>query len=89
MLELLLTFLGEIFLERAGSANWSTKTRTVVDVLVGVLGVTAVIYGIWVGCLNRRFWLSVVLFLAGGLCLAGVIHRLVVYRRKKEREPKY
>ena len=88
MLELLLNLLGEIFLERAGNANWSAKTRTIVDILVGVLGVGAVICGIWVGCLNGRFWLSVVLFFAGGLCLAGVIRRIVVYRRKKEREPK-
>ena len=88
MLELLLDLLGEIFLERAGNANWSAKTRTIVDILVGVLGVGAVICGIWVGCLNGRFWLSVVLFFAGGLCLAGGIRRIVVYRRKKEREPK-
>ena len=88
MLELLLNLLGEIFLERAGNANWSPKTRTIVDILVGVLGAAAVICGVWVGCLNRKFWLSVVLFFAGGLCLAGVIRRIVVYRRKKEREPK-
>ena len=88
MLELLLNLLGEIFLEHAGDANWSAKTRTIVDILVGVLGAAAVICGIWVGCLNRKFWLSVILFLAGGLCLAGVIRRIVVYRRKKEREPK-
>ena len=88
MLELLLRLIGEIFLERAGNANWSPKTRTIVDILVGVLGAAAVICGVWVGCLNRKFWLSVVLFFAGGLCLAGVIRRIVVYRRKKEREPK-
>ena len=88
MLELLLNLIGEIFLERAGNANWSPKTRTIVDILVGVLGAAAVICGVWVGCLNRKFWLSVVLFFAGGLCLAGVIRRIVVYRRKKEREPK-
>ena len=88
MLELLLNLLGEIFLEHAGDANWSAKTRTIVDILVGVLGAAAVICGIWVGCLNRKFWLSVILFFAGGLCLAGVIRRIVVYRRKKEREPK-
>ena len=88
MLELLLNLLGEIFLERAGNANWSAKTRTIVDILVGVLGAAAVICGIWVGCLNGRFWLSVVLFFAGALCLAGVIRRIAVYRRKKEGEPK-
>ena len=88
MLELLLDLLGEIFLERAGNANWSAKTRTIVDILVGVLGAAAVICGVWVGYLNRRFWLSVILFFAGGLCLAGVIRRIVVYRRKKERESK-
>ena len=88
MLELLLNLIGEIFLERAGNANWSPKTRTIVDILVGVLGAAAVICGVWVGCLNRKFWLSVVLFFAGGLCLAGVIRRIVVYRRKKERESK-
>ena len=88
MLELLLNLIGEIFLERAGNANWSPKTRTIVDILVGVLGAAAVICGICVGCLNGRFWLSVVLFLAGGLCLAGAIHRIMVYRRKKERESK-
>ena len=88
MLELLLNLLGEIFLERAGNANWSAKTRTIVDILVGVLGAAAVICGICVGCLNGRFWLSVVLFFAGGLCLAGVIRRIAVYRRKKEGEPK-
>ena len=88
MLELLLNLLGEIFLEHAGNANWSTKTRTIIDILVGVLGAAAVICGIWVGCLNRRFWLSVILIFAGGLCLAGVIRRIVVYRRKKERESK-
>ena len=85
MLELLLNLLGEIFLEHAGNANWSTKTRTIVDILVGVLGVGAVICGIWVGCLNRRVLLSVILIFAGGLCLAGVIRRIVVYRPKKER----
>ena len=88
MLELLLNLIGEIFLERAGNANWSPKTRTIVDILVGVLGVGAVIFGICVGCLNGRFWLSVVLFLAGGLCLAEAIHRIMIYRRKKERESK-
>ena len=88
MLELLLNLIGEIFLERAGNANWSAKTRIIVDILVGVLGAAAVICGVWVGYLNRRFWLSVVLFFAGGLCLAGVIRRIVIYRRKKEREPK-
>ena len=88
MLELLLNLIGEIFLERAGNANWSPKTRTIVDILVGVLGVGAVICGICVGSLNRKFWLSIVLFFAGGLCLAGVIRRIAVYRRKKEREPK-
>lgn len=88
MLELLLNLLGEIFLEHAGNANWSPKTRTIVDMLVGILGAAAVICGVWVGCLNGRFWLSVVLFFTGGLCLAGVIRRIVVYRRKKEREPK-
>lgn len=88
MLELLLNLLGEIFLEHAGNANWSARTRTIVDILVGVLGAGAVIFGICVGCLNGRFWLSVVLFLTGGLCLAGAIHRIMVYRRKKERESK-
>ena len=83
-----MNLLGEIFLEHAGDANWSAKTRTIVDILVGVLGAAAVICGIWVGCLNRKFWLSVILFFAGGLCLAGVIRRIVVYRRKKERESK-
>ena len=88
MLELLLNLIGEIFLERAGNANWSAKTRTIVDILVGVLGAAAVICCIWVGSLNRKFWLSVILFFAGGLCLAGVIRRIAVHRRKKEREPK-
>ena len=88
MLELLLNLVGEIFLERAGNANWSPKTRTIIDILVGVLGAAAVIFGIWTGCLNGRFWLSVILIFAGGLCLAGVIRRIVVYRRKKERESK-
>ena len=88
MLELLLDLVGESFLKRARNANWSTKTRTIVDILVGVFGAVAVIFGICVGCLNGRFWLSVVLLFAGGLCLAGAIRCIVFYRRKKEREQK-
>ena len=71
-------------------AATGVKVKTLGDLpaCVGVLGVGAVICGIWVGCLNRRVLLSVILIFAGGLCLAGVIRRIVVYRRKKERESK-
>lgn len=88
MLEFLLDLLGESFLNRASKANWSKKTQTIVDVLIGVLGTAAVIYGVWSGFLDGSFWKSVVLIFAGGLCFAVVIRQIVICHRKKERQSK-
>ena len=88
MLEFLLDLLGESFLKRASKANWSKKTQTVVDILIGVLGVAAVIYGVWTNCLDGSFWKSIVLIFAGGLCLVAVIRQIVICHRKKERQSK-